>query len=32
LHGVLGGAERGHLERVAQLAARVDERLERLDG
>jgi len=29
---VLGGAERGHLERVAQLAARVDERLEHLDG
>ena len=29
---VLGGAEREHLEKVAQLAARVDARLDRLDG
>ena len=32
LHGLLGGADRDHLERVAQLAARVDERLGRLHG
>ena len=31
LHGVLDGAERDHLERVAQLVGRVDARLERLD-
>jgi hypothetical protein len=32
LHGVLDGAERDHLERVAQLVSRIDARLERLGG
>jgi len=32
VHGLLDGAERDHLERVAQLVGRVDARLERLDG
>ena len=31
LHGVLNGAERDHLERVAQLVGRVDARLARPD-
>ena len=32
LHGVLDGADRDHLERVAQLVSRIDARLERLGG
>jgi hypothetical protein len=32
VHGLLDGAERHHLERVAQLVGRVDARLEQLDG